>query len=121
MLPKSEFISISDNLNLVTSFLQEVIISPKKTLTAWAKITNQTPAAKIGYVGQHLASLITGVKGTGTGARGDDLADGTEVKSCNKIDQVDKCKDCGERVLRIEDICSSCGSPKIRNYHPIHD
>lgn len=113
MLPKSEFISISDNLNLVTTFLQEVIISPKKTLTAWAKITNQTPAAKIGYVGQHLASLITGVKGTGTGARGDDLADGTEVKSCNKIDQVDKCKDCGERVLRIEDICSSCGSKNI--------
>lgn len=65
----------------------------------WAEITNQTPAAKIGYIGQHLASLITGVKGTGSGARGDDLADKTEVKSCNKTDQADKCKNCGARVV----------------------
>lgn len=78
-----------------------------------AAITKQTPAAKIGYIGQHLASLITGVPGTGSGARGDDLADGSEVKSCNKVDQVDQCKKCGARVLRMEDKCSACGSKDI--------
>lgn len=59
-------------------------------LRKWSKLTNQTPAAKIGYLGQHLASLITGVSGIGSGARGDDLSDGTEVKSSNKVGQVDE-------------------------------
>jgi hypothetical protein len=53
------------------------------------------------------------VPGTGTGARGDDLADGSEIKSCNKVDQVDKCKDCGSRVLRMEKKCSNCNSENI--------
>ena len=79
----------------------------------WAKITNQTPAAKLGYIGQHLASLITGVPGTSTGARGDDLADHSEVKSCNKVDQVDTCKDCGGRVMKMQDECPNCHSTNI--------
>ncbi len=113
MIPDSKFITIDDNLSKIRSFIDEIIISPKHALTRWAAITNQTPAAKIGYIGQHLTSLITGVPGTGTGARGDDLADGSEVKSCNKVDQADKCKDCGGRVLRMEKKCSSCGSENI--------
>ena len=95
MCPNREFITIDNNLELVEQFLNELIVSPKRLLRNWASITNQTPAAKIGYIGQHLASLLTGVKGTRTGARGNDLEDGTEVKSCNKVDQADKCKDCG--------------------------
>ena len=110
MIPNSSFITIDDNLEKIERFINEIIIEPKHSLSRWATITNQTPAAKIGYIGQHLASLITGVQGTGTGARGDDLADGSEVKSCNKVDQVDKCKNCGGRVLRIEQRCPSCGS-----------
>ncbi len=113
MKPNADYISIDDNIEKIKSFINEIIIVPKHALTRWAKITNQTPAAKIGYIGQHLTSLITGVPGTGSGARGDDLADGTEVKSCNKVDQADKCKDCGARVLRIEDHCSECGSTNI--------
>lgn len=113
MKPNADYVSIDDNIEKIKNFINEIIIVPKHTLTKWAKITNQTPAAKIGYIGQHLTSLITGVPGTGSGARGDDLADGTEVKSCNKVDQADKCKDCGARVLRIEDHCSECGSTNI--------
>lgn len=113
MKPNPQFITIDNNLEKIEQFINEIIIAPKHSLTRWATITNQTPAAKIGYIGQHLTSLITGVPGTGTGARGDDLADGSEVKSCNKVDQVDKCKDCGERVLRMENQCSSCGSTNI--------
>ena len=113
MLPNSTLITIGDNRSQVERFLNEIIITPRRQLKQWATITNQTPAAKVGYIGQHLASLITGVRGTRSGARGDDLADGTEVKSCNKIDQADKCKDCGHRVLRQEDACANCGSTRI--------
>lgn len=41
------------------------------------------------------------------------MVDGTEVKSCNKIDQADKCKQCGRRVMRIQDKCPYCGSSSI--------
>ena len=113
MQPNISKVVIDDNLKKVEAFIQEVIIAPKKTMKHWSMITNQTPAVKLGYVGQHLASLITGVQGTGSGARGDDLIDGTEVKSCNKIDQVDKCKECGAHVMRYEQVCPECGSTKI--------
>lgn len=113
MKPNANKISIDNNEERIISFIKEVIINPKHTLKKWSEITRQTPSFKLGYIGQHLASLITGIQGSGSGARGDDLSDGTEVKSCNKIDQVDKCKDCGARVLRYEEICPFCNSDKI--------
>lgn len=113
MKPNVKLITIDDNLSKITAFINDVIINPRKSLRYWSSITNQTPAAKIGYIGQHLASLITGMPGTRSGARGDDLVDGTEVKSCNKIDQADKCKDCGNRVMRTDPVCPVCGSGNI--------
>lgn len=113
MNPNIEHISIDDNLNKIEQFIEDIIILPKEKLSFWAGITNQTPAAKIGYIGQHLASLITGMQGTGSGARGDDLCDKSEVKSCNKIDQADKCKNCGNRVLRLQNECPNCKSDNI--------
>lgn len=113
MLPDSSLITIGDNRSQVERFLNEIIITPRRQLKQWATITNQTPAAKVGYIGQHLASLITGVRGTRSGARGDDLADHTEVKTCSKIDQADKCKKCERRVLRQENVCANCGSTRI--------
>ncbi len=113
MRPESAYITIDKNIEKIKDFINEVIIVPKHTLTKWATVTNQTPAAKIGYIGQHLVSLITGVQGTGTGARGNDLADGSEVKSCNKVDQADKCKNCESRVMRFESKCPHCGSTNI--------
>ena len=113
MTPQKNRIKINDNLNNLYKFIDEIIVSPKHLLREWSVITNQTPAAKLGYIGQHLASLITGIPGTGSGARGDDLLDGSEVKSCNKVDQADKCKDCGARVMRYEDFCPNCGSTNI--------
>lgn len=98
---------------MIKGFIDDLIIRPRKSLLYWSRVTNQTPAAKIGYIGQHLASLITGIKGTRSGARGDDLEDGTEVKSCNKIDQVDRCKVCKGRVMRHDKVCPHCGSTDI--------
>lgn len=113
MKPIQEKITIDNNKVQIVNFINDIIVNPKQTLHKWSEITRQTPSFKLGYIGQHLASLITGVQGSGSGARGDDLCDGTEVKSCNKIDQLDKCKECGGRVLRYENKCSYCGSDKI--------
>ena len=114
MQPDIKKIVIKDNLRLIHDFLSEVILTPRTTMIKWARITNQTPNLKIGYPGQHLASLITGMQGTATGARGEDIVDGTEVKSCSRIDQVDKCKVCGSRVMRNQASCSHCGSTDIK-------
>lgn len=113
MKPNIHKISIDNNEDRIISFIKEIIVNPKQTLKKWSEITRQTPSFKLGYIGQHLASLITGVQGTGSGARGEDLCDGTEVKSCNKIDQLDKCKECGGRVLRYEELCPNCNSNNI--------
>lgn len=113
MLPDKSKIKIGNNKANIENFINDVIIIPRRSLRYWSNITNQTPAAKIGYIGQHLASLITGVRGTGSGARGDDLADTTEVKSCNKVDQADKCRCCGHRVMRYDVKCPNCDSEDI--------
>ena len=114
MIPKSEFITITDNKAKIIALLQELVLQPRLKALEWSKITKQTPNMKIGYPGQHLASLITGMEGSRTGARGDDLRDGTEVKSCSRVDQLDTCIECGNKVLRIETVCPHCASPKIK-------
>lgn len=113
MQPNLNLITINNNISLIEEFLTELVLEPRINALKWSKITHQTPNLKIGYPGQHLASLITGVKGKKTGARGDDLEDGTEVKSCSRIDQMDKCKECKFPVARVEKICLNCNSPNI--------
>ncbi len=114
MKPNSDLISINNNIEKITQFIKDMIIEPRRKAHYWSKITNQTPNLKIGYPAQHLASLICGMKGTATGARGDDIVDGTEVKGCSKIDQSDKCKDCKKTVLRSDKTCPYCGSSNIQ-------
>jgi len=111
--PENKYIKIDKNIERIEKFIKELILEPRINALKWSKITKQTPNMKIGYPGQHLASLITGVEGVRTGARGDDLEDGTEIKSCSRVDQLDNCKDCGQKVLRIEDSCPHCGSKNI--------
>lgn len=100
--------------NLISELISDLILDIRKNNQKWSKITKQTPALQIGYVAQHLSSLLTGYEGTRSGARGLDISDGTEVRSCNRVDQVDTCESCGEKVMRSETICSSCGSNKIK-------
>jgi hypothetical protein len=58
--------------------------------------------------------VITGIKGRGTAARGDDLADGSEIKSCSRADQLCECKKCGARVLVWQEECPVCNSASIK-------
>ncbi|TSC77401.1 MAG: hypothetical protein G01um101429_1072 [Parcubacteria group bacterium Gr01-1014_29] len=111
--PNKKFITILDNERLIKQLIAELVLQPRINAIEWSKITKQTPNIKIGYPGQHLASLITGMTGERTGARGNDLIDGSEVKSCSRIDQLDICKKCGLSVARLEQECSHCSSKEI--------
>ncbi len=113
MLPNKKFITINDNVKKITQLLAELVLQPRINAIKWSAITKQTPNIKIGYPGQHLASLISGMEGERTGARGNDLIDGSEVKSCSRIDQLDLCNSCGSPVARLENKCSNCGSTEI--------
>ncbi|OGJ05095.1 hypothetical protein A2456_00890 [Candidatus Nomurabacteria bacterium RIFOXYC2_FULL_36_19] len=113
MQPDKKLIKIGNNLAQIKQLLSEIVLQPRINAIKWSVITKQTPNIKIGYPGQHLASLITGMFGERTGARGNDLADGSEVKSCSRIDQLDLCKDCKSPVARSEVNCSSCNSTNI--------
>lgn len=72
----------------------------------------------MGYVGQHLTSVVTGIPGGRSGARGNDLFDPatgemSEIKTCTRVDQLGRCQDCGAVVAAVEISCASCGSKKI--------
>lgn len=114
MRPDPSMVTISDNTAKIKDFILNAILRPRAIMHKWSTITTQTPNVKIGYTGQHLASLITGVRGTATGARGEDVADGTEVKSCCRVDQVDTCKGCKKHVMRYQTSCPHCSSQNIK-------
>lgn len=113
MQPNARFITIPNGIELVPELLNDLFIQPRVRAVNWSRITFQTPNMKVGYPGQHLVSLVTGIPGERTGARGNDLIDGSEIKSCSRVDQVDKCADCGNSVLRNETECSECSSQNI--------
>jgi hypothetical protein len=113
MQPNTRLIHIPNGIELVPQLLSNLFIEPRKKAVEWSRITQQTPNMKVGYPGQHLVSLITGMPGERTGARGNDLIDGSEIKSCSRVDQVDECLICKNKVLRIESFCSVCGSLNI--------
>lgn len=113
MQPDKKLVKIGDNVTQIKLLLSELVLQPRRNAIKWSRITKQTPNIKIGYPGQHLASLITGMLGERTGARGNDLSDGSEVKSCSRIDQLDLCKDCKSSVARSEATCPNCNSINI--------
>ena len=72
----------------------------------------------MGYVGQHLASVVTGYCGGKSGARGKDLIldknNYAEIKTCYRVDQLGKCLDCQSVVASIELACAYCNSKNIK-------
>jgi hypothetical protein len=94
----------------VRELLTDLYVVPRRLILRWSRITGQTAQVRLAYPGQHLASVVTGVPGSGTAARGHDLRDGSEVKSCSRADQLGGCRDCQVPVLPWETSCSVCGS-----------
>ncbi|MBI2449185.1 MamI family restriction endonuclease [Candidatus Pacearchaeota archaeon] len=107
-------ISLEVSEGMIIECITDLYINPKKSIIKWSKITNQTAQGKFAYPSQHLASLITKTKGGGSTARGDDLADGSEVKSCTRADQLNECKKCGANILTWQNKCPYCGSTEIK-------
>lgn len=67
------------------ALIKDLYIDLRAKVNAWSKITQQTPQARMGYVGQHLVSVVTGYPGGKSGARGYDLVSlkfNTEILWC---------------------------------------
>ena len=71
------------------ALIKDLYIDLRAKVNAWSKITQQTPQARMGYVGQHLVSVVTGYPGGKSGARGYDLVIDDErhgeIKTCSQI------------------------------------
>ncbi len=97
--------------------LGELYVDLRRKIRAWSEVTRQTPQARMGYVGQHLVSVVTGYPGGRSGARGHDLElpddQWAEIKTCYRVDQLGSCLTCGAPVSSIEFICPRCGGTKI--------
>ncbi len=97
--------------------LGELYIDLRRRVRAWSEVTRQTPQARMGYVGQHLVSAVTGYPGGRSGARGHDLElpddRWAEIKTCYRVDQLGSCVTCGAPVSSIEFTCPRCGENKI--------
>lgn len=108
-----EKLSKDERKTLVASFLKEMYFERRQDIFKWASITKQTPLIETKFLGQNLISLVTGILGKGTAARGDDLSDGSEVKTCSRLDQLSKCNKCKARVTALDKKCPECGSTDI--------
>ncbi|MCD7847333.1 MAG: MamI family restriction endonuclease [Oscillospiraceae bacterium] len=99
------------------ALIKDLYIDLRAKVNRWSKITCQTPQARMGYVGQHLVSVVTGYPGGKSGARGYDLIMGEsfygEIKTCYKVDQLGACNRCGAVVSSLETACAACGSTDI--------
>ena len=99
------------------ALLRDLYIDLRAKVNAWSQITCQTPQARMGYVGQHLVSVVTGFPGGKSGARGHDLEMGEgaygEIKTCYRVDQLGACRDCGGVVSSLETQCARCASRNI--------
>ncbi|HUW10297.1 MAG TPA: MamI family restriction endonuclease [Anaerolineae bacterium] len=98
--------------------IRDLYTDLRTKLAAWSQVTHQTAQARMGYVGQHLVSVVTGCPGGKSGARGKDLLlpDGgfAEIKTCYRVDQLGYCEDCRTRTSPLEAVCPECGSKALR-------
>lgn len=97
--------------------LEDLYIGLREKLLLWAAVTKQTPQARMGYIGQHLTSIVTGYPGGMSGGRGYDLilpnGRAAEIKTCYRVDQLGICKVCRSSVSSIQESCANCFSQNI--------
>lgn len=98
--------------------IRDLYIDLRRKINQWAGLTKQTAQARMGYVGQHLVSVVTGLPGGRSGARGKDLVmpEGKfgEIKTCYRVDQLGRCLNCKAGVASVEEECPNCGSKDIK-------
>ncbi|HDE9610287.1 TPA: MamI family restriction endonuclease [Staphylococcus aureus] len=85
-----EALSTEDRKNLCKKMIEEQVLEQREKLHSWSTITGQGSQIDTGYIAQHLISIITQIPGQGMRGKGDDLIDGSEIKSANFLDSLDK-------------------------------
>lgn len=99
------------------ALIKDLYVDLRRKVNMWSEITQQTPQARMGYIGQHLVSVVTGYPGGKSGARGYDLVMANEmygeIKTCYRVDQLGSCNDCGAVVSSLETQCAVCRSTNI--------
>lgn len=85
-----KMLSWQERKDLATELLNEQVTKQRDKLNHWSIITAQSSQIDTGYIAQHLVSLQTQIAGQGMRGKGDDLCDGSEVKSANFLDSLDK-------------------------------
>lgn len=98
--------------------IKDLYLDLRDKIRIWASVTQQTAQARMGYIGQHLTSIVTGYRGSRSGARGRDLIiskdEYGEIKTCYRVDQLGKCNNCELPVASIETTCPACNSSDIK-------
>lgn len=98
--------------------IRDLYVELRQKISVWASVTKQTAQARMGYIGQHLVSVVTGYPGGRSGARGKDLVlpggEYAEIKTCYRVDQLGKCNSCSAAVSALEPECPNCGSEDIK-------
>ena len=85
-----QMLTKDERLELSRQLLEEQVTAQRIKLNHWSTITAQSSQIDTGYIAQHLVSLQTQIAGQGMRGKGDDLSDGSEVKSANFLDSLDK-------------------------------
>lgn len=85
-----KLLSREQRKELARILIEEQIVNQRKMLSHWGTLTAQSFIIDTGYIAQHLVSLQTQISGQGMRGKGDDLCDGSEVKSANFIGSLDK-------------------------------
>lgn len=83
-------LSLEDRKKMAMKLLKEQVIEQRNKLNYWSTITAQSSQIDTGYIAQHLVSLQTQIAGQAMRGKGEDLCDGSEVKSANFLDSMDK-------------------------------
>ncbi len=83
-------LSTDERKALAIQLLEEQVSQQRIKLNHWSTITAQSSQIDTGYIAQHLVSLQTQIAGQGMRGKGEDLCDGSEVKSANFLDSLDK-------------------------------
>ncbi len=108
----------NEKIELANKLINDLYLDLRRKVNYWSDITKQTPQAKMGYIGQHLVSIVTGFSGGKSGARGYDLiisnTEYGEIKTCYRVDQLGKCNNCNNVVSAVETKCSVCESENIK-------
>ncbi|GAB3087654.1 MamI family restriction endonuclease [Corynebacterium aquatimens] len=82
-------LTTEQRIKLLEELFDDFFVGQHRLLQKWASLTGQTAQIDTGYIAQFVASIITGIPGQGFRGKGDDLIDGSEVKSAANISGVD--------------------------------